>query len=213
MERTREEPRVPSFALAPFARLKVSQRDEPAEWFGFETRNSYDVTDENGRPIAFAAEQGEGAASFFARQFLGHWRSFEILVYTAEHDEALVVRHPFRPFLQRLEVLDGAGGPLGTIQQRLSLLSKRFDVLNAKGQVIMEVASPIWKRWTFPFMSDGREVARVKKKWSGFFSEMFTDRDDFLLEYGSELREDERRLVLAAALFVDLAYFERKASD
>jgi uncharacterized protein YxjI len=213
MERTRQDPRVKGFALAPFPRLKISQRAEPAEWFGIETRNSYDVTDEHGHEVAFAAEQGEGVSSFFARQWLGHWRSFEIVVYTAEHDEALVLRHPFRPFLKRLEVLDDGGELLGTVQQRFSLLSKRFDVLNAKGQVIMEVASPIWKRWTFPFTSDGREVARVKKKWSGFFSEAFTDRDDFAVEYGSDLSEVERRLVLAAALFVDLAYFERKASD
>ncbi len=47
----------------------------------------------------------------------------------------------------------------------------------------MEVASSIWKLWTFPFIAGGAEVASVKKKWSGILSEAFTDRDKFQVEF------------------------------
>jgi uncharacterized protein YxjI len=77
----------------------------------------------------------------------------------------------------------------------------------------MEVASPLFKLWTFPFKQRGREVARVQKKWGGLLSEGFTDRDTFLVEFiHPELTEQERQLVLGAALFIDLVYFENHAN-
>jgi uncharacterized protein YxjI len=78
----------------------------------------------------------------------------------------------------------------------------------------MEVASPFWRIWTFPFVAGGREVARVSKKWAGLLSEAFLDKDNFAVELLDDtLGETERALVLAAAVFIDLQYFERKAGD
>ena len=37
---------------------------------------------------------------------------------------------------------------------------------------------------------------------------LFTDRDNFLIEFGPELTPAERALVLASCLYVDLMYFE-----
>ncbi len=55
--------------------------------------------------------------------------------------------------------------------------------------------------------------ARILKKWTGLFAEGFTDKDRFRLEYvDPELTLDERAILVAAALFIDLNYFEKKAS-
>src|SRR5258705_62258 len=60
---------------------------------------------------------------------------------------------------------------------------------------------------------DGRELARVEKKWAGLLQEAFTDADRFRIAFESpELGLDERSLVLAAGIFIDLQYFERKAN-
>ena len=83
---------------------------------------------------------------------------------------------------------------------------------DAQGRVILEVSSPIWRIWTFEFRRQGKVVAAVKKRWSGALSEIFTDRDNFLVEFSPGLPiEEERALVLAAAIFIDLQYFEAKA--
>lgn len=75
----------------------------------------------------------------------------------------------------------------------------------------MEVNSPIWRIWTFPLTRQGRELARISKKWTGFGFELFTDKDTFLVEYGSPtLTDDERALILVATVYIDLMYFERK---
>jgi uncharacterized protein YxjI len=194
--------------------LFVRQRFELGEMFGFEARNRYEVVSEGGAQVAYAAEQQKGFLGFLFRQSLGHWRTFDIRFFTPDRVPFMTARHPFRWFFQRLEVYDEAGVLVGAIQRRFSVLTKRFDVQDANGHVIMEVSSPFWRLWTFLFVARGAEVACVRKKWSGLLAEAFTDKDNFAVDFGGgTLGENERRLVLAAALYIDLMYFEKKASS
>lgn len=194
--------------------LLVRQVREMAEFFGFETRNKYEVLDINKAPVAYAAEQQKGILGWLMRQFLGHWRKFDIYFYNNQKQIIMHTHHPFRFYFHRLEIRDPNGKYIGCIQQRFSILSKRFDVQNSAGMTLMEVASPIWKFWTFEFFHGNKVVGAVRKKWSGLFSEMFTDRDNFLIEFSDPtLTNDERKLVLAASIFIDLKYFERKAGN
>ena len=200
--------------LTNFSELFVRQRRELAEFFGFETRNKYEIFDANQTVVAFAAEKRLGILDLLLRQFLGHWRSFELQFFSPQRELLFKARHPFRFFFARLEISAPDGSALGFLQQRFSILRKSFDVHDSFGRVMMEVRSPLWRPWTFSFSGNGRERALVAKKWSGFLSEVFTDRDNFVVRFPDPaLNETERRLVLAAALFIDLQYFEKKASD
>jgi uncharacterized protein YxjI len=198
--------------LAAVAQVFVRQHREPWEWIaGFETRNRYAVVDEAGAPVAWAAEQQKGALGFLLRQVLGHWRRFELHVFDPARALALRVVHPFRWLFQRLEVLAPDGRRIGAIQQRFAFLSKRFDVEDARGRPVLRVRSGILRWWRFDFERNGRVVARVDKRWSGLLGELFTDRDVFRVTFEPALDADERLVLLAAAIFVDLRYFERKA--
>lgn len=196
--------------LSKHQRLFVNQKFEAGEFFGFETRNKYQVLDEQKNLIAFAAEQRKGILGFLLRQYLGHWFKFDVHFFNGNREVFLIANHPFRWFFTRIELRDTQGRFIGAIQKRFSLLTKRFDVENARGMAILEVASPIWKLWTFEFKHQGKPVAKVQKKWSGVFSEMLTDRDNFMVEFTNpSMSEDERHLVMAAAVFIDLLYFEK----
>jgi uncharacterized protein YxjI len=198
--------------LAVLSQVFVQQRREPWEWIaGLETRNRYAVVDEHGAPVAWAAEQHKSALGFLSRQVLGHWRRFEIHVFDPARTLALRIVHPFRWFLRRLEVTAPDGRRLGAVQQRFSLLTKSFDVEDARGRPVLRVRSGVLRFWRFDFERNGRAVARVEKKWAGLLSEAFTDRDVFRLSFDPAVPPDERLVLLAAALFVDLRYFERKA--
>lgn len=192
--------------------LMVVQRRELAELFGFETRNKYAI-EANGRQVGFAAEQGKGGWAFLARMFIGHFRTFELHFFDEARQLVLRALHPFRFFFQRLEVSRADGRLLGALQQRFALFSKRFDILDASEQVLLSVSSPIWRPWTFVFERHGTPMARVEKKWAGILREAFTDAERFRVSFERpELGLDERSLVLAAAVFIDLQYFEKKAS-
>ncbi len=196
------------------ARVFVHQKMEIAEWIGFETRNKYEILDQQQVPLAYAAEQGRGFIQQIFRQFLGHWRTFEILFFTLDRQVFLKATHPFRWYFQRLELSEPTGRYLGVVEKRFAILHKSFAVLDAGGQVLLEVSSPIWKLWTFPFKKQDREVAVIRKKWAGLLTEALTDKDKFLVEFNDpNLREDERHLILAAAIFIDMQYFEKKAGN
>lgn len=202
-----------SSALAPISNvgeLHVVQRKELAELFGYESRNKYEIR-VGGQPWLYAVEQGKDLLGALMRQFLGHARTFEIHVFDMARAQVLRIVHPFRFWLQRLEVFGASGELIGAIQQRFSIFQKRFDVLDASGRVLLEVASPFWKPWTFTFQEGGQERAVVQKKWSGVGRELFTDADTFRVAFNAGLPAPAKVLVLAAALFVDLQYFERKA--
>lgn len=207
----------PADALMPMLNhdeLYVRQVHEMAELFGFETRNKYGIFTNDRTQVGYAAEQGSGIFGLLARSMLGHWRRFDILFFDALRQPLFRAVHPFRFFFQRLEIYTAQGQFLGALQQRWSLFRKRFDVQGPQGNVVLEMSSGFFKPWTFPFSRNGNEVAVIEKKWSGAFSEFFTDKDNFRVRFvGSLLTRDERLLVLAAAVFIDLQYFERKANN
>ncbi|HVK61150.1 MAG TPA: phospholipid scramblase-related protein [Bdellovibrionales bacterium] len=199
-------------ALSQHTQLFVRQVHELAELFGFETRNKYEISDDKRSTVAYAAEQQKGIFGFLFRQFLGHWRKYEVMFFTPSREPFFKAHHPFRFIFHRFEVMDNYGHLLGVIQQRFSILTKRFDVQTAQGMTLMEVSSPIWRIWTFPFVGYGRERAVVSKKWGGVLTEIFTDKDTFMIEFKDQtLSENERKLVLAASVFIDMKYFEIKA--
>lgn len=192
--------------------LVVSQKVELAEAIlDYEARNKYAICSSDGAPVAYAAEQGKGAWAFFMRLLLRHWRTFEVHLFSP--DRRLIARasHPFRWlwFNECLLVHDAEGRYLGAIARRFSIFTKTFDVVGADGDVLLTVRSPIWKVWTFEFMGRGERRAVVEKKWSGLLKEMFTDADSFRIHFDDpSLPNDTRWLLIAAAIFIDLQYFE-----
>ena len=157
-----------SLDLSSHKLLLVHQVREVAELVGFETRNKYRIVDEQKNLIAYAAEQGRGFFGFLFRQWLGHWRRFDIHFVTPDRQTFMVAHHPFRFFFQRVEVNEPQGRRLGAIQQRFAIFSKKFDVENERGQVILSVSSPLLKFWTFAFLRREREVAVVQKSGRDF---------------------------------------------
>ena len=192
--------------------LKVRQLREVFELVGFETRNKYSIETDNGAPFLFAAEQQKGALGFLFRQSLGHWRSFEIHIFDSSRRPIAIAKHPFRFFFQRLEIYSIDGACLGVVEKKFSILAKRFEVTDRSGKVLFTVNSPLLKLWTFPFLRGDEEFAVIKKRWSGLLHEGFLDADRFVVEFTSpRLSAEERFLITAAGIFIDLQYFERKA--
>ena len=191
--------------------LCIRQKKELVELLGVETRNQYSIETEQGEKIAYAAEEPKGILGMIFRQALGHWRTFTIHLLGPTREEEFSFHHPFRFYFERLEVTGRNGEKIGAVQRRFSILTKRFDVEDSNGQVVMTVASPFWRIWTFRFLMAGRELAVISKRWSGFGKELFLDADNFVLQYSDPtLNPKLKVLLLGAAIFIDIRYFEKK---
>lgn len=74
--------------------------------------------------------------------------------------------------------------------------------------------SGLFRIWTFPIKRNGNDFALITKKWGGLLKEVFLDADNFVLDFQDpSMNEDTRRILLAAAIFVDLEFFEQKAKS
>ncbi|WP_224981941.1 phospholipid scramblase-related protein [Geomonas agri] len=187
----------------------IKQRKELIELLSFESRNKYEILTVHGAQIGFAAEQQKGLMGTLLRQIVGHWRSFDINIYGVDRVLKFVASHPFRIFFQRLEIRDALGREIGHLERELSIFDKAFRLINSKGKNICEMRSSIFKVWTFPFMRNGVEIARITKKWGGAMTEVFLDSDTFLLEFmDRNLNGEDRVVLLNAAIMIDLLYFE-----
>ena len=196
------------------SKIFVRQRQEIAELLGFETRNKYEIQNSQQVTIGFAAEQQKGLFGFLLRQFLGHWRTFEVQIFNARRQPYLTCKHPFRFFFQRFEVYNSSGEYIGALQQRFAIFSKKFDILDRREMRLFEMASPLLKMWTFPIRKGNSQYAVIRKKWSGGFTELITDKDNFEIDFISpNLELSHKQIILAAVIFIDLQYFEKKANS
>ena len=69
----------------------------------------------------------------------------------------------------------------------------------------------MFKPWTFNVMADHVQVGSIKKQWSGLLKEAFTKADTFTVSFDHPgLSVTDRKLILAAAIAIDIDYFEQK---
>ncbi len=200
------------FNLSESTTLIIKQKRELAEIFGIETKNQYEIIDQDDIEIGTAVEISAHLGHFFLRQFFGHWRKFEIVMFDPNSNKILTITHPFRFFFREFHVSDHTGKPIGSIKLRFSLMYKKFDICGLNNRVLFRVKSPWFKFWTFHIERMNQKMATISKKWSGLVNEMFFDKDNFKIDFHhSELDPREKNLILAAAIFIDLIYFEKKA--
>jgi hypothetical protein len=179
----------------------------------WEARNQYEVCDENGRVSVFVGETGGGLGSALLRNF---WPFHKIRLecMTPGGTLAMAVERPWTLLFARAEVWAWDGRPLGRVQQRFTLLGRKLELQTPAGVVLATVEGPWWKPWTFRVMQKGAEVAVIRKQWSGLVQEVMANADNFGLEFTPGCTDGRlRQLILAAALLVDLTYFERRDSN
>lgn len=188
--------------------LHIRQLHEGWELLGFETRNKYSILDDENQEVAFAAEQSTGWGGRILRQIFGHWRSFKVILFDAQKAPLFNLDFPFRWFFKSLFVKTPQGRIIGKLQQRFAIFRKKFDVFDSQGKLIAQINSPFFKFWTFEFFYRGRSLGRIEKKWSGAMSEIFTDKDNFVVVMKPDLSPELKILMLSTCIMVDIIYFE-----
>jgi uncharacterized protein YxjI len=193
-----------------FQRLTVRQRKRWTEiLLSLELRNQYDVFDETQRPVLHVREDGDGLGAFLKRFLLGPYRPFTASVgEPAGGAPWLRLRRPFRFFFHRLEVHGADGALLGAVQKRWSWIRRIYAVEDARGGVVAELFGPVLKPWTFEIRVRGQPRGAIRKRWSGWGKELFTDADDFGVELAN-LDRDLKVLAFAATVLLDVVHFER----
>ncbi|OWA53015.1 putative Phospholipid scramblase 1 [Hypsibius exemplaris] len=166
--------------------LLISQKVELLEAFtGFDTNNKYVILNEQGQQVYYAVEDTD-----FAR------------AYASTMD------------------VTASGQPIGFIEQEWSLCNPLFRVLNAQREPVLKIQGPCM---TCSFCgdvefqvlsSDGQtQVGMIAKKWSGLAKEMFTNADNYGVQFPMDLSVDVKGTLLAATFLIDFMYFDRTKNN
>jgi uncharacterized protein YxjI len=195
--------------LARSSRLVVHQQKEMLEVFtAFETKNRYEIGDLDGHTSLYAAESGGGGMEWLTRNLLKNKRPFKMQILHTDGSVVAQLRRPWNWFFSELHIEDGQGKPLGMVDQKFAVLSRRFVVVGPSGQELAELHGPLFRPWTFLIKKGDQEIGKIAKKWSGLLKEAFTDADSFTVDLGESMDPDLKLLALAGTFLIDFLYFE-----
>eukprot|EP00128_Syssomonas_multiformis_P004883 Colp12_sorted_trinity150504_noHs@15699 len=204
----------------------VQQLIELLEAFtGFETCNKYQIKNALGQQVFFAAEDTDCCT----RQCCGSMRPFEIKIHDNAMRHVMLLRRDFRfnspyapcllpintCFLQRMTVEAPVGQVLGYVEREWSLCEPWFALKLADGTTVLRIRGPCIMCECFNDINfevfEGHSdhvIGRIAKKWAGLAQEMFTDADNFGVNFPLELDVRAKALLIAAVFLIDFMYFE-----
>ncbi|MEA3329867.1 MAG: phospholipid scramblase-related protein [Nanoarchaeota archaeon] len=186
----------------------IKQEVEVAEILtGFETRNQYSVNDEQGNKLMHAYEE----SGFFLNQIFGRRRNLRLDLIDLDKNNILSIKRPFYFFNCSATVYLSNGDILGHIKQKKWLGNKKFDFLDANGNLVFSCVLKLPHIWTFNIFKDEQFVAQILKKWSKSGKEIFTDSDNFLVDFGEIEDSSFIYSILAMAFIIDLRVFEKRS--
>jgi len=187
--------------------LIVQQKKEWGEILtGIESKNKYVISDPQGTELYFAAEE----SNVMARLFLKMFRAFTIHIVSKDGNNILKIRKPFRFYFHEVFIEDNQGKLLGKVIREFSLFKRNFTIFDPLGVEIYKISGPFLHPWTFHILNKGIEVGKILKKWSGLGKQLFTDADNFSVEFRSILELNHRANILGALFLIDMLYFEKK---
>jgi len=222
------EPSLPSYIgprgleyLTMVDQLIIKQQVEILEAFtGFETENKYKVLNSLGQDVFYAKEDTDCCT----RQCCGPGRPFEMKILNNQVQEVLHLVRPLRCqaccfpcCLQELEVHSPPGTIIGTVEQKWSIFHPKFVIKDENGEPILNLTGPFcvcecYSDVDFILTSVATDeiIGKISKQWSGLGKEVFTDADNFGINFPLDLDVKVKATLLGATFLIDFMYFEKQ---
>ncbi|KAJ3388147.1 hypothetical protein HDU84_000227 [Entophlyctis sp. JEL0112] len=185
---------------------------------GYEQANKYAITDHNGSNVGFIAEEEQSFVGTILRQVMGTRRSFNAVVLDSQGEIVLRISRPVKWFLNsEITVTDKDGKLIGSVQQNWHFIRRKYDLFVQQKQFAI-IDSPFLS-WNFAIEDeDGGVLSVVNRSFGGFARELFTDTGVYaihldILPPSRPVSLDERAVILACAINVDIDYFSQHSNS
>uniref|UniRef100_A0A8D0B6J8 Phospholipid scramblase n=1 Tax=Salvator merianae TaxID=96440 RepID=A0A8D0B6J8_SALMN len=206
--------------LAQVDQVLIHQKVELVEAFiAFETNNKYEVRNSMGQPIFHALEQNDCCT----RNCCGSLRRFSMRLEDPTGREVLRMVRPlkcvscwFPCCLQELEVQSPPGTTIGYVVQTWHPFTPKFSIQNVEKETVLRVLGPCFAcscggdvNFEVKTRDESRGVGRISKQWSGLLKEVFTDTDNFGIQFPMDLDVKIKAVLLGACFLIDFMFFEK----
>ncbi|XP_061565632.1 phospholipid scramblase 2-like [Cololabis saira] len=207
--------------LTQIDQILIHQKLELVEVFtGFETNNQYEIKNSLGQSIYKAKEINDCCT----RNCCGALRPFEMKIKDTMDREVIHLIRPLRCALcccpcclQEMEVQAPPGITIGYITQDWHLCSlPKFSILGPNRETLMKLEGPCvvcncCADVNFELKGkDGEEtIGRISKQWGGLMKEVFTDTDNFGIQFPLDLDVKMKAVLMGACFLIDFMFFQK----
>ena len=192
----------------PQQKLIIKQEVEELEIFtNFETRNKYRILDQNNKDIYYAYEESK----FLSRNLLKTIRPLKLVIMNKNKQPELIIERSF--FIIRPHYIIKLPNVriIGHVKKTRWWSIYSLNIFDNQGNLKFTCPPQLPKHpWTYDVITNNSKVALIQKKWSGIGKELYSDADNFLLDFGSIKDNNLKQLLLATVFAIDLTRFERR---
>lgn len=190
--------------MIPLYQSRVLMVEQPRQFFNADSY--YQVFDERGAPVAHVRED-RNVYSFLpgrARQ-----QPHRFVVLSPHGEPMLTLDKPWNRGLPHIYVTAAHGAPVGAIVQDLKFVGSRFTLEDPNGYALGRIEGN-WNNWDFRiFDHQGYQVANISKQYTGLFSGRWNTEDRYAVEFGHDVMDPLRTLIVSAAITIDVLLHER----
>ncbi|XP_003966930.1 phospholipid scramblase 2 [Takifugu rubripes] len=200
--------------------ILIHQKVELLEAFiGFETNNQYEIKNSLGQKIYKAKEKNDCCT----RNCCGSLRSFDMKIKDNMDREVMRLIRPFRCVscwcpccLQEMEVQAPPGTTIGYIKQDWHPFLPRFSIQGANKETCLKLEGPCLAcnccgdvNFELKGKDNDKPIGRISKQWSGLLKEVFTDTDNFGIQFPLDMDVKMKAVLLGACFLIDFMFFEK----
>lgn len=206
--------------LTQIDQILIHQKVELLEAFiGFETNNQYEIKNSLGQKIYKAKEKNDCCT----RNCCGSLRSFDMKIKDNNDREVIRLIRPFRCVscwcpccLQELEVQAPPGTTIGYVKQDWHPCLPKFSIQGPNKETLLRLEGPCFACnccGDVNFELKGKDgdaaIGRISKQWSGLLKEVFTDTDNFGIQFPLDLDVKMKAVLMGACFLIDFMFFEK----
>ncbi|KAJ8384389.1 hypothetical protein AAFF_G00205220 [Aldrovandia affinis] len=173
---------------------------------GFETRNQYEIKNSLGQQIYKAKEQSDCCM----RNCCGPLRAFEMKIKDNNDQEVIHL----------VEVQAPPGTTVGYVVQEWHPCLPIFSIQGASRETLLKMEGPciacnFCRDVNFELTTkDGLQpIGRISKQWSGLLKEVFTDVDNFGIQFPMDLDVKMKAVLVGACFLIDFMFFEKVGDE
>ncbi|KAM4771140.1 phospholipid scramblase family member 5-like [Rhinophrynus dorsalis] len=186
-----------------------------------EKSNKYEIKDNFGQRLYFAREENV----YLNKNLCGPIRPFTIRISNNRGREVITVIRPLRCisccfpcYLQELEVQAPPGTTVGFIVQKWDPLLPKFTIQNESKDDVLKIIGPYVTCSCFgdvefevKALNEEATIGKISKYWSGFVNDVFTNADNFGIEFPVDLDVKLKAALIGTCFLIDLMYFEQSS--
>ncbi|XP_068444307.1 phospholipid scramblase 2-like [Clinocottus analis] len=206
--------------LAQIDQILIHQKVELLEAFiGFETNNQYEIKNSLGQKIYKAKEKNDCCT----RNCCGSLRSFDMKIKDTMDREVIRLIRPLRCVscwfpccLQEMEVQSPPGTTIGYVKQDWHPCLPNFSIQGANKETLLKLEGPCFAcnccgdvNFELKAKDGDQPIGRISKQWSGLLKEVFTDTDNFGIQFPLDLDVKMKAVLMGACFLIDFMFFEK----